>query len=42
MDIHLGGGIKGGGRVLDYRVILQTDPEHSRIAYHYAVTVRPV
>ena len=42
VDIHLGGGGKGGGRVLDDVGICQAAPEHGRTVHCYAITVRPV
>ena len=42
VEIKLGGGSKGDGRVLGDGGILQADPEHGRIVYRYAITVIPV
>ena len=42
VEIHLGGGVKGGGGVLDCGGIHQADPEHGRTVHRYAITVRPV
>ena len=42
VEMHLGGGGKGGGGFIDDRVISRVAPEHGRTVYHYAVTVIPV
>ena len=42
VEIHLGGGSKGGVRILDDGEINQAAPEHSNTVYCYAITVRPV
>ena len=42
VEIHLGGGSKGGGGFIDNRVIFQAAPEHGITVYRYAITVRPV
>ena len=42
VEIHLGGGGKGGGGFLDYVGIRQAEPEHGRTVYCYAITVRIV
>ena len=42
VEIHLGGGGKGGGGFLDYGGIRQAAPEHGCTVYFYVITVRPV
>ena len=42
MEIHLGGGGKGGGGYLDDGLIRQAAPEHGLTVYWYMITVRPV
>ena len=42
VEIHLDGGGKGGGGVLDYEEIRQAVPEHSHTLHSYEITVRPV
>ena len=42
VEIHLSGGGKGCGGVLDGGGICQAAPEHSCTVYCYAITVRPV
>ena len=42
VEIHLRGGGKGGGGVLDDGGIRQAAPEHGRTVYRYAVSVRTV
>ena len=42
VEIHLGGGGKGGGGVLDDTGISQVAPEHGCTLYRYVITVRPV
>ena len=36
MEIHLGGGGKGGGGFLDNGGIHQVEPEHGHTVYYYA------
>ena len=42
VDIHLGGGGKGGGRIIDYGGVYQAAAKNSRTVHCYAITVRPV
>ena len=42
MEIHLGGGGKGGGGFPDNRGIRQAALEYGRTVYSYVITVRPV
>ena len=42
VDIHLGGGDKGGGGILDDGGVHQAAAEHGRIVHCYMITVRPV
>ena len=42
VEIHLGGGGKGGGKILDDGGIYQAAAEHGCTVHCYVITVRPV
>ena len=42
VEIHLGGGGKGGGVILEDGGVYQAAAEHGRTVHCYAITVRPV
>ena len=42
VDIHLGGNVKGGVRVLGNEGIHPVAEEHVRTVHRYTITVRPV
>ena len=42
VEIHLGGGGKGGGSIFDNRGLYQEAEEHGRTVYRYMITVRPL
>ena len=42
VEIHLGGGGKGGGRIIDYGGVYQEAEEQSHTVHCYVITVRPV
>ena len=42
VEIHLGGGVNGGGGILDDGGLYQVAAEHCCTVHRYGITVRPV
>ena len=42
VEIHLGGGGKGGGKIFENEGVYQLAAEHGCIVLFYAITYRPV